>query len=122
MDVTAVFTPVAVELIDRVFPSDVVFHQHGSRAYDPVSGAVVGADTDHVIKAGVLSRNRVEQGGTSEAYDISIWVHHGATGLGFLPTTADSFSYNGVVWRIVEVSPTYSGTGLIASRIKGRAA
>ena len=122
MDVSAVFTPVGVELIDNVFPSDITFHQHGTGAYDPTTGTVTGADTDHAIKAGVLSRSRVEAGGPSEAYEINVWVHHGATGLSFLPTTADSFTYDAVVWKVVSVEPTYSSKSLIASKIKGRTA
>jgi hypothetical protein len=120
MDISAVFTPVAVELVDSVFPTAIVYHQHGASVYDPTTGTVTGADTDHAIKAGVLSRSRVEAGGTSETYEISLWVHHGATGLGFLPTTADSFSYDAVVWKVVSVEPTYSSKTLIASKIKGR--
>ena len=122
MDVSAVFTPVGVELIDNVFPTDITFHQHGSTAYDPVTGVVTGADTDHAIKAGVLSRSRVEAGGPNETYEISAWIHHGATGLSFLPTTADSFTYDAVVWKVVSVEPTYSSKSLIASKIKGRSA
>ena len=122
MDVSAVFTPVGVELIDNAFPTDIVYHQHGASAYDPMTGTVTGANTDHAIKAGVLSRSRTEEGGPSEAYEISIWIHHGATGLGFLPTTADTFTYDGLVWRVVEVAPTYSSKSLIASKIKGRSA
>ena len=122
MDIDATFLPVGVELIDNVFPTDITFHQHGSTAYDPVTGVVTGADTDHAIKAGVLSRSRVEAGCPNETYEISVWVHHGATGLGFLPTTADTLTYDGLVWRIVEISPTYSSKSLIASKIKGRSA
>jgi hypothetical protein len=120
MDISAVFTPVAVELVDSVFPTAIVYHQHGASVYDPTTGTVTGADTDHAIKAGVLSRSRVEAGGPNEVYEISLWVHHGATGLGFLPTTADSFSYDSVVWKVVSVEPTYSSKSLIASKIKGR--
>ena len=122
MDIDAVFGPVSVELIDNVFPTDITFHQHGSTAYDPVTGVVTGADTDHAIKAGVLSRSRVEAGGPNGAYEISVWIHHGATGLSFLPTTADTFTYDGLVWRVVEIAPTYSSKSLIASKIKGRSA
>ena len=122
MDISAVFTPVGVELIDNVFPTDIVYHQHGAGAYDPVTGTVTGADTDHAIKAGVLSRSRVEAGGPNGAYEISAWIHHGATGLSFLPTTADSFTYDAVVWKVVSVDPTYSSKTLIASKIKGRSA
>ena len=122
MDVSATFLPVGVALIDSVFPTDIVYHQHGAGAYDPTTGTVTGADTDHAIKAGVLSRSRVEAGGPNETYEISVWVHHGATGLGFLPTTADTFTYDAVVWKVVSVEPTYSSRSLIASKIKGRSA
>ena len=123
MDIDATFlNPVAVELVDNVFPTAIVYHQHGAGAYNPTTGTVTGADTDHAIKAGVLSRSRVEDGGPNETYEISIWIHHGATGLGFLPTTADSFTYDSVVWKVVSVEPTYSSKSLIASKIKGRAA
>ena len=122
MDVSAVFTPVGVELIDNVFPSDIVYHQHGASVYDPVTGTVTGAGTDHAIKAGILSRSRIEEGGSNEAYTLTAWIHHGATGLSFLPTTADTFTYDGLVWRIVEIAPTYSAATLIASKVKGRSA
>ena len=122
MDVSATFLPVGVELIDNVFPTAIVYHQHGAGAYDPTTGTVTGADTDHAIKAGVLSRSRVEAGGPNETYEINLWVHHGATGLSFLPTTADSFTYDAVVWKVVSVEPTYSSKSLIASKIKGRSA
>ena len=122
MDIDATFLPVGVELIDNVFPTAIVYHQHGASVYDPATGAVTGADTDHAIKAGVLSRSRVEAGGPNETYEINLWVHHGATGLGFLPTTADSFTYDAVVWKVVSVEPTYSSKPLIASKIKGRSA
>ena len=122
MDVSAVFTPVGVELIDNVLPTDIVYHQHGASVYNPMTGTVTGADTDHAIKAGVLSRSRVEAGGPNGAYEIDLWIHHSATGLSFLPTTADSFTYDAVVWKVVSVGPTYSSKSLIASKIKGRSA
>ena len=70
----------------------------------------------------MLSRSRIEAGGPNETYEISLWVHHGASGLSFLPTTEDSFTYDGLVWRIVEIAPTYSSKSLIASKVKGRSA
>ena len=122
MDVSATFLPTGIELIDNVFGTDITFHQHGAGAYNPVTGVVTGADTDHAIKAGIISRSRIEEGGSNEAYTLTAWIHHGATGLGFLPTTADTFTYDGLVWRIVEIAPTYSAATLIASKIKGRSA
>jgi hypothetical protein len=120
VNIDAVFLPVAEQLINVEFGTDIVYHQHGASVYNPVTGTVTGADIDHAIKAGVLSRSRVEAGGPNEVYEISVWVHHGATGLGFLPTTADSFTYDGLVWKVVEIAPTYSSKALIASKIKGR--
>ena len=122
MDIDATFLPVAEELIDSVFPTDITYHQSGGKTFDPLTGTVTGADTDHTIKAGVLSRSRVEGGGPEEVYELSIWVHHGASGLGFIPTTGDSFTYDSLVWKVVEVAPTYSSKALIASKIKGRSA
>lgn len=122
MDIDATFLPVGVGLIDNVFPTAIIYHQHGAGTYDPLTGAVVGADVDHAVKAGVLNRSRVEAGGPGETYEISIWVHHGTSGLAFLPTTADSFTYDAVVWKVVSVEPTYSSKSLIASKIKGRSA
>ena len=122
MDIDATFLPVAVELIDSVFPTDITFHQHGTKTFDPQTGTVTGADNDLPIKAGVLSRKRVEQGGTSEVYEISLWIHHGVTGAGFLPTTEDSLTYDGALWRVTAVDPTYSSAALIASKITARSA
>ena len=122
MNIDAVSLPVAEQLINVEFGTDIVYHQHGTSVYDPVTGTVTGADTDHAIKDGVLSRSRVEAGGPNEAYELELWIHHGATGLGFLPTTADSFTYDAVVWKVVSVEPTYSSAALIASKIKGRSA
>ena len=122
MNIDAVFLPVAEQLINGEFGTDIVYHQHGASVYNPVTGTVTGGDVDHAIKAGVLNRSRVESGGPSETYEISLWVHHGATGLSFLPTTADSLTYDSVLWRVIEVNPTYSSKTLIASKIKGRSA
>ena len=122
MNIDAVFLPVAEQLINVEFGTDIVYHQHGTSVYDPTTGTVTGTDTDHAIKAGVLSRKRVEEGGVSETYEIAVWVQHGASGLGFLPTTEDSFSYDSMVWKVVSVDPTYSSKALIASKITARAA
>ena len=187
MDVTSTFLPIAVELIDNVFGTDIVFHQHKKAVYDPLAGRIThprppvppaadwvnsrveclpfaagdfnsatvwdgttsicdditlpagtteydNADllprsmifllnppsTDLTVKAGVLSRSRVEEGGPQETYEISIWVQHGTSGLSFLPTTDDTFTYDSILWKLTEIAPTYSGTGLIASKLTAR--
>ena len=120
MDISSVFTPVAVELIDSVFPTDIVYHRHDSGSYNPISGAVAAVNTDYSIKAGVLSRGRTEEGGAEESNEIRIWVHHSATGLPVLPKTGDTFTYDSILWKVTSVDPTYSSKTLIASKITAR--
>lgn len=123
MDITATFLPIAEELIDQVFPTPVTFRQHSTATYDPLTGATSISDISHTINAGVLARSKTEEGGTSETDQIVIWIHHGAAGLPFAITTEDSFTTpDGILWRVTEVSPSYSSKGLIASKIKGRSA
>lgn len=188
MNVDTTFLPVAVELIDNVFGTDIVFHQHRDAVYDPLTGrithpiappagpaadwvnaeagcgplvpgdynsssasdgavslcdditlpagiaefddadllpraAVVLPDspsTDLTVKAGILSRSRVEEGGPQETYEISVWVQHSTSGLSFLPTTEDTFTYDSVLWKLTDIAPTYSAKGLIASKLTAR--
>ena len=122
MDIDATFLPVAEELIDQVFPTNLIYHQHldTTGGYDPLTGRVTRTEIDVPINAGVLSRSRKEEGGVGEVYEIMIWVHHGPAGLQFLPKTSDSFTYDSTVWRVVEIAPTYSSGNLIASKIIGR--
>jgi hypothetical protein len=120
IDIDAAFLPLADTLINSVFPTPIVYHEKGTPTYDPLSGAVTGADVDHNINAGVLSRSRTEEGGTAEKYELLLWVEHKT--LPILPKTGDSVTYDGTRWNVVEVAPTYSSKSLIASRLTARAA
>jgi hypothetical protein len=75
--------------------------------------------TDHNINAGVLSRSRVEEGGTSEKYELLLWVEHKT--LPILPKTGDEVTYDGTTWKVTEVAPTYSSKKWIASKLRVRA-
>ena len=120
MDIDATFMPVAVTLIDEVFPTSVQYLQVGAPVYDPATGYVTENVTQLNIKAGVLSRGRTEQGGVGESYELRLWIHHASSGLPQLPTTSDRVVYDGTTWFVVSVDPTYSSAGLIASRITAR--
>lgn len=120
MDIRTTFLPVAEELIDNVFPTAVTYVRKTPPVYDPSSGDVVENITTLSIKAGVLSRGRAEQGGASETYELRLWIHHGSSGLTHLPTTADEVVYDATTWKVVDIDPTYSSEGLIASRITAR--
>ena len=74
------------------------------------------------INAGVLSRKRIEEGGSAATYEISIWIHHGTAGVPFLPLTGDAIEYDATEWKVTTVDPTYSSKSLIASRLTARAA
>ena len=120
MDIKNTFLPVAVDLIDNVFPTDVVYVRNQPPTYDPATGDVVVNSEQLNIKAGVLSRGRVEAGGVGETYELRLWIHHASSGMPELPTTADAVQYDGTVWKVTDIDPTYSSEGLIASRITAR--
>ena len=120
MNITQEFLPVAIELIDDVFPTPVVYTRNLGSSYDPSTGEVTENTQQFSIKAGVLSRSRTEEGGVGETYSLNLWIHHGPTGMPHLPTTADSVTYDGTTWKVVSIDPTYSSTGLIASKIMAR--
>ena len=120
MDIDSTFLPVAIELIDSVFPTAITYERVQPPAYDPSTGDVVENVTQFSIKAGVLSRGRVESGGVGETYEMRLWIQHSASGLPHLPTTADRVEYDGTNWKVTSIDPTYSSKGLIASKLTTR--
>jgi hypothetical protein len=118
MDIDATFGPVADLLVNDVFPTAIVYQARGNGIYNPETGEVTGTTTDYAINAGVLSRTRVEEGGAGEVYELMLWVEHKT--LPVLPKTGDTVAYDGTTWVVVEVAPTYSSKGLIASKLKAR--
>ena len=120
MDIDATFSALAFDLIDGVFATPIVYHRSDGKVYDPATGEVVETITDYSISAGVLSRGRMEAGGTAETYTLSLWIDHSNTGLPHLPTTADSITYDSTEWKVTDISPTYSSKSLIASKITCR--
>ena len=121
MNITDTFLPVAVELIDSVFPTAVVYTRNKGPSYDPSTGDVTEDIEQFTVSAGVLSRGRTEEGGVGEDYELRLWFQHSATGLPFLPKTGDTIEYDNTVWRVTSVDPTYSSEGLIASKLTARA-
>ena len=120
MQITQEFLPVAIELIDEVFPTPVTYFRSLGGSYDPATGEVVQNTEQYDIKAGVLSRSRTEEGGVGETYSLTLWIDHSATGLPHMPKTGDTVTYDGTVWKVVAIDPTYSSTGWIASKITAR--
>ena len=120
MDIDATFSAPAFDLIDGVFATPIVYHRSDGKVYDPATGEVVETITDYSISAGVLSRGRMEAGGTAETYELRLWIQHGTTGMPHLPTTADSITYDSTEWKVSTIDPTYSSKGLIATKILAR--
>lgn len=117
MNIDSTFLPVAVELVQNVFGTDIVYIRNLGPSYDPSSGEVVENTEQFSIKAGILSRGRAEEGGVGESYELQLWIDHSATGMPHLPTTADSITYDNTVWKVSTIDPTYSSKALIASKI-----
>lgn len=120
MDIDATFLPVAEELVGNVFPTQITYHHSTGIAYDTATGVATPAYTDYEIPAGVLSSQRVEDGGIGELYEITIWIHHGDDGMPEKPKTGDYFTYDAIRWKVTTVAPTYSSKNLIASKIVAR--
>ena len=119
MNIDSTFIGVADTLINSVFPTPIVYHEKSIGSYDPFTGVVTGVNVDHNINAGVLNRSRVEEGGTSEKYELLLWVEHKT--LPILPKTGDEVTYDGTTWKVTAIEPSYSSKGLIASKLRVRA-
>lgn len=119
MDIDATFLPVAELLVDQVFATPVAYRRISQALdnYDPLTGTVTKLVTEYQINAGVTSSSRAEQGGINESRTLSLWVHHGATGLPFLPETGDSVLYLGEEWKVTNAAPSYHSKGLIATKL-----
>jgi hypothetical protein len=119
MDIDLEFLPAAEELVTE-FATPIVYQRDEGSSYDPATGDVTANVVNYAINAGVLSRGRIEAGGTAETYELRLWIDHSASGLPHLPTTADRVIYDGTTWKINNIEPTYSSKGLIASKITAR--
>jgi hypothetical protein len=112
------FTKVGNDLVE-LFGSAVMYHQHSSGSYDPLTGAVVAAETIYNVKAGVEELKRVEEGGTNETMEALLWFSY--VTLPIEPTTADTVTYLGKTWKVTGVEPEYAGDVRIAVKIRVRA-
>ena len=121
MDISNTFLPVAIELIQNVFPTPITYTRRLGTSYDPATGNVTENTQAFNISAGIISRSRTEEGGVGETYSLTLWIDHSATGMPHLPTTADSVTYDGTTWKVVTIDPTYSSNSLIASKLIARA-
>ena len=117
MDIDATFLPISNELINNVFNTSVVYHQHTdtTASYDPITGTVPKVETDFNVWAGIAFRHRVEEGGVGEVYELDCYLD-GNT-LPFVPKTSDSLTYDGIRWRVAEVIKVWSSKGVIASHV-----
>jgi hypothetical protein len=118
MDIDSTFIGVADTLINSVFPTPIVYHEKSITTYDPLTGDVTAADVLHNINAGVLSRSRIEDGGTAERYELLLWVEHKT--LMLKPKTGDEVAYDGTTWKVTAIEPTYSSKNWIASKLRVR--
>lgn len=115
------FLPIAIELIDNVFPTKIRYFRNTGPGYDPATGEVTPNTVEYEISAGILSSGRTEEGGIAESHEARLYINHAANGFPFLPTTADVIEYLGLRWKVTSIDETYSSDGLIASLITARA-
>ena len=120
MDIDFTFLPVSDTLINQTFNTAVVYHQHQDTTgtYNPLTGTVTKTETDFNVWAGIAYRHRVEEGGVGEVYELDCYLD-GNT-FPHVPKTSDSLTYDGILWRVVEVIKVWSSKGVIASHVKLR--
>jgi hypothetical protein len=119
MQFDALFRGVGKDLVE-LFGSSCTYHQQGTGAYDPLSGVVTAATTDYAVKVGVEQVKRVEEGGSSETREATMWFSHVL--LPLEPTTADTVTYQGSTWKVTSIDPQFSGDQLIAWKLTARSA
>jgi hypothetical protein len=100
--------------VDSTLPAGTIDFDNAD--IDPRDTLIVKEFTDHSINAGILNRSRADSSSGVESYALLLWVEHKT--LPLLPDTADRVTYDNTVWRVMEVAPTYSSKGLIASKLK----
>lgn len=100
--------------VDSSLPAGTL--EYDNADIDPRDALVVKEFSDHPINAGILNRSRADKTGSVENYELLLWVEHKT--LPLLPDTADRITYDNTLWKVMEVSPTYSSKGLIASKLK----
>ena len=117
LDLDAIFLDVSNTLINGTFGTSIVYHRHTDTTadYDPLTGATTFTETDYDVFAGIESRNRVEEGGVGEAYELKLYLD-GNT-IPFVPTTSDSLTYDGILWRVVKLEEGWSSKGVIANYV-----
>ena len=121
MDIKKTFLPVAQNLINKVFPQEIVYHRITGSAYDPTQGTVVDTVTDFSIKAGVLLQSTAEQGGVDQMTELLVYIEHSAvSGMPHEPTTADQLTYQETRWKVTNIQPFYPHSGGIASKLSCR--
>ena len=121
MDIDATFLPVAIELIDTVFPTAIVYNRDNGSSYDPATGIVTPSVTQYNINAGILSRGATEEGGSGETQELRFWIQHSGSGLPVEATTGDTVLYLGRTYKVTSIEPVYSSKAIIASKITARA-
>ena len=119
MNIDKAFLPVAKELVQKVFPTSIVYQHTEGRSYSTLTGKVESVITEYEVPAGVLSAHvQINRAVWARSHMIDMWVDHSPQGLPFLPRTGDHVVYDNVRWKITTIAPTYSSDGLIASKIQ----
>ena len=90
-----------------------------SRAYDPAVGDVTETETEFSNCGAVEQSGRVEAGGTSETYELVVWLATESIGEEF-PTTSDHLIYRGMKWKVTSINPEFSGDVLYACQVTAR--
>jgi hypothetical protein len=103
------------------FPTPITYVRTLGGGYDPSTGDVTETTEEYAINAGIEQVEISEEGGVGEIRLIKLYIDHGATGVPHQPSTGDRILYQNRTWKVTEINPEFTSTGLIASYITARA-
>ena len=111
--------PLAKEMADVFRVASLTYVRVEQGSYDPVTGDVVETETSFPGAGVVLSTNESEGGGVAGTQELEVWID--MQGIGDVwPTTRDRLEYLGKTWKVVDITPKYSGDTLYACKLTGR--
>ena len=111
--------PLAKELVDVFRVASLTYVRVEQGSYDPATGDVVETETSFPGAGAVLSTNESEGGGVAGTQELEVWID--MQGIGDVwPTTRDRLEYLGKSWKVVDITPKYSGDTLYACKLTGR--
>ena len=111
--------PLAVQLVDKFRCSTLNYVTITPGVYDPDTGKIALTETVIPAAGAVGKSMKQERTGVEEEQELEVWLDHQK--VPWPINTDDRLEYLGKRWKITDISPTYSGDVVYASKVTARA-